>query len=536
MRPLPELRRDALLYASRAANRGWAPPDWLTINLTLRCNLSCVMCTTCYDAPELDLGTIQGLIDQASAWGVRVFNPLGGEAFVRKDLEDILAHAVARRMFVTLTTNGTLITPERAARIARLPPEQLHINVSFDGLEADHDAVRGAGTFKRTVQGYRALRAADASAGQPRRTIVANVILHRRNLARFEALLGWLADEGFSGVQVLNLFRNPADPGVGGLWFQPEDLAELRALVGRIADASPLPIRTPRADLLRIPRYYTEALTPLEAPCWAGWKELYVNADGSVILCDGKLDFLAGRVGSVHEHTLQQLWRSPRMAERRAVIKQCTTPCLQNCYLRRESDSARGIARGALAHAERAVRRRLPPRVRPWQDALTLELCDVLLDDGLRARQLLNGQPAEAAAQAATWAALRDRGLLRFDRGFMGADVVDAMLDELRCAGRGVGILVLAGRGDPLLHPELDRIWAVCAGAVEAGLVREVRVRSSLERPLPAFARRDLAPVASPWVSWDGWLAGADDPRLQDPAGDALKDGLLATWPRLARA
>lgn len=96
MRSLVDLRRDALLYSSRLANRGWAPPDWLTVNLTLRCNLACVMCTTCYDSPELSREEVLGLIDQASAWGVRVFNPLGGEAFVRKDLEDILEHAIQR--------------------------------------------------------------------------------------------------------------------------------------------------------------------------------------------------------------------------------------------------------------------------------------------------------------------------------------------------------------------------------------------------------------------------------------------------------
>ena len=39
-------------------------------------------------------------------------------------------------MFVTLTTNATLISEVRAARVAQLPPEQLHINVSIDGLEA----------------------------------------------------------------------------------------------------------------------------------------------------------------------------------------------------------------------------------------------------------------------------------------------------------------------------------------------------------------------------------------------------------------
>jgi MoaA/NifB/PqqE/SkfB family radical SAM enzyme len=506
----------------------------LTVNLTLRCNLACVMCTTCYDSPELSREEVLGLIDQASAWGVRVFNPLGGEAFVRKDLEDILEHAIARQMFVTLTTNATLISESRAARVSQLPPEQLHINVSIDGLEPTHDHVRGAGNFRRAVAGYRMLRAADAAAGQPRRKILANVILHRKNMAEFPELLERLAAEGFSGVQVLNLFRNPKDPTVAGMWFLPEDLPALSELVGRLVDDSPLPILTPRADLLRIPRYYEAGLTPLEAPCWAGWKELYVNADGTAIMCDGKLDFLAGQFGSVREHTLKELWSSPAITARRAVVKQCATPCLQNCYLRREADSGRAIVKGALQHAASVLRTRFPPAPAPWADALGLELCDVPLTPGPRLNQVLGGAPVEVVHDPDAWRGLRDRGQLSFDRGFMGANVVEGFLGELRGSGRAVGVLVLAGRGDPLLHPELERVWAACAAAVSAGVVGRVEVRSGLSRPLPDFAHLVGEELDVPWISWDGWLARAGDPTLQAPVGDALKLGIAEVWGRLS--
>ena len=533
MRPLVALRRDALLFASRLANRGWAPPDWLTVNLTLRCNLACVMCTTCYDSPELSRDEVLGLIDQASAWGVRVFNPLGGEAFVRKDLEDILEHAIARQMFVTLTTNATLISEARAARVAKLPPEQLHINVSVDGLEVTHDQVRGAGNFRRALAGYRMLRAADVAAGQPRRKILANVILHRKNMSEFPALLDFLAAEGFSGVQILNLFRNPEDPTVAGMWFLPSDIPALSDLVARLVDMSPLPILTPSADLLRIPRYYEAGLTPLEAPCWAGWKELYINADGSAIMCDGKLDFLAGQFGSVRDQTLKELWSSPAIAERRAVVKQCTTPCLQNCYLRREADSAPAIVKGVLEHATQALRTRFPPAPHAWAPALGLELSDVPLTPGPRLDLLLGGAPFEVVHDIEAWSDLRDRGRLSFDRGFMGAEVVEKFLGELRASGRSVGVLVLMGRGDPLLHPELARVWEACTAAVRAGIIGRVDVRTGLSRPLPTYARRvEHAPLV-PWISWDGWLARAGDSTLQGPVGDALKDGIAEVWGRL---
>ncbi|MFN7146188.1 MAG: radical SAM protein, partial [Myxococcota bacterium] len=321
MRSTGELLHDARMWASRRLNRPLAPPDWLSVNLTLRCNLSCVMCTTCYDAPELSKREVLDLVDQAAAWGVKVFNPLGGEPFVRPDLEDILAHAARRDLFTTLTTNGTLITAARAAKIARIPPEKLHVNVSIDGLKSTHDGVRGKGNFDRMIAGYRRLREADEAAGNPRRKICANSILHAKNLDEYLDLVAFLEAEGFSGLQVLHLFRNRDDDTVGGMWFTDAQLGKLED-VCRVLATHPLVLN--RDALPLVPRYYREGLGPLEAPCWAGWKELYVNADGSAIMCDGKLDFLAGRYGSARENTLRELWASPARAERRAVVKTCT--------------------------------------------------------------------------------------------------------------------------------------------------------------------------------------------------------------------
>lgn len=68
MRSWSELSRDTRFWLSRRLGRSLAPPDWLTINLTLRCNLKCSMCTTCYEAPELTREQILDLVDQAAAW------------------------------------------------------------------------------------------------------------------------------------------------------------------------------------------------------------------------------------------------------------------------------------------------------------------------------------------------------------------------------------------------------------------------------------------------------------------------------------
>ncbi len=570
-RPVPTLLRDVRQWASRATGRSFAPPDWLTVNLTLRCNLRCVMCTTCYDSPELSTGEVLDLIDQAADWGVRVFNPLGGEPFIRPDLEEILLHASRRDMHTTLTTNGTLIRPERAARIAKVPVEKLHVNVSLDGPEGPHDEVRGEGTWTRTMAGYRALREADEAAGNPRRKVCANTILHRKNLSSFLDFVHELGELGFDGVQVLNLFRSREDDTVGGMWFDAASLPELERVVEALA-GEPLVLNTPE-DLRLVPRYYREGLRPLDAPCWAGWKELYVNADGGVIMCDGKLDFLAGRFGSVRESTLRQLWDSAALRERRAVVKACTTPCIQNCYLRRESDAivpvigelGRAAVAGVSARSDglgRAARALTARRLRTMEVPLTLELSDVPDDpasSGLRRLFAKSPVPFDALVEhPERLEELRDHRYLDFGRGFLGAEAAAAILGAMREAGVRPGVLRLRWRGEPLLHPELSRVLDALIPAADRVILHTSGLlwRPEVARPgLEVVASREtagaLAPIAAerarrfglaqatplpdgPAISWEGRVTSStSDTRLARRVGDALKEPWAAIAGRL---
>ncbi|MEC7983595.1 MAG: radical SAM protein, partial [Myxococcota bacterium] len=237
MRSWKELRRDTALHLSRRLNVPWAKPDILSINVSLRCNLSCSMCTTCYSSPELSLEEIRSILDQASIWGIEVFNPLGGEPFMRNDIEDILSYAVQRGFYVSITTNGTLISKRRAQRIAQIPSDRLHFNISLDGDRESNDLIRGEGMWERAIEGYRRIREADEAAGNTHRKILANTILHAKNLHNFEEILDEQAHLGFDGVQILNLFRTGEDAPVASksLWFQASDYTALETLSRRLA-------------------------------------------------------------------------------------------------------------------------------------------------------------------------------------------------------------------------------------------------------------------------------------------------------------
>ncbi len=559
--PSTELKRNARMYLSRAMNRSLAPPDWLTVNLTLQCNLKCTMCTTCYDVPdELSTAEIKGLIDQAALWGVKVFNPLGGELFMRGDLEEILEHACQKDFYITITTNGTLINRRRAETLAHIPAEKLHLNLSLDGGEVENDSIRGEGMYRRALRGYQNLREADQAIGNRRRKVLVNTIIHRRNLATLPAFLDELEAQGFDGVQLLNLFRHgPGGPkDESGLWVRPQDFGALQSLIDELVERVQ---RQPRSgfrilnsveDLSLVPSYYRDELRPLEAPCWSGWKELYINSNGDAIMCDGELDFLAGGFGSAREHTLRELWDSEGLRQRREVVKQCQTPCIQNCYLRRESDSAVGIAKSALGLLREEVSRRaskLRPRrgTRVPQGHLRLELSDLApwaapWDEGTLARFEAFARPsprpvAECWEEPERWVEYRDRGYLDFGRGFMGFEVVERVVQDLRRGRLVFPTLQLGWRGEPLLHPEMARVLRFCLEAIrEDGTFEGLRVRTDgrlLSEELVGVIA-DYPEIAQTWVLHGNGAEACEEAVLRNMDELLARRGgatrVLASW------
>ncbi len=475
---------DALVYVARAFNKGWSRPDWVSVNLTLKCNLACTFCKTCYPVRhELTTREIKDIIDQTWSWGVKRFNPIGGEPFVRPDLEEILAYACDKDFTITLTTNGTLISPKRAELIARIPHNRLHFNFSIDGPNPWHDMGRGEGMFDKCVEGYRNLREADHAAGNPLRTVYVNGIVNALNLSEMPDFILWCRDElGVQGIQLLNLFRhgNRIDPDVAAMWIPPERLDELDDFVDfaigfrqHEADDN-FTITNSPGDLRNIKKYYRDELQPLDGKCYSGWKELYVNADGRAIMCDGKLDFLNGAFGDIRRQTLREMWTGDEIARLRTNVKNCTTPCIQDCYLRRRSDSAIRIARGVSRLVYDELRKRLitpkPTGETPsYEDSeLTLQLSDTpelatswRTVPWERFERLTADSPEPYAVireDPFKFYEFRNRGYMNFDRGFLDMKIMRDVVEDAQRNGISFGSVVLGWQGEPLLHPQVEEI------------------------------------------------------------------------------
>src|SRR4051812_41703277 len=144
---------------------------------TMRCNLHCEFC---YVGDllniegewreELSLDALAKAFPEQSGFQISL---TGGEIFMRKDIMSVLDLFRAKGYACGyLTTNGTIISDERAEALADLAAKGFlkHISVSVDGPKELHDAARGlAGTFERTTAGPKRLQGAARRKSAPPR-------------------------------------------------------------------------------------------------------------------------------------------------------------------------------------------------------------------------------------------------------------------------------------------------------------------------------------------------------------------------------
>jgi uncharacterized protein len=142
----------------------------VSLVLTHACNLACSYCYMGeHHAASMTRAIAFGAVDAALARAAHVqVSFFGGEPMLAWELLVACAERARQRgaadqknVVLQMTTNGTLITRERAARLADLG---IHVAVSLDGMAIAHDAgrpdKRGASSYEAVVEGIARLREA----------------------------------------------------------------------------------------------------------------------------------------------------------------------------------------------------------------------------------------------------------------------------------------------------------------------------------------------------------------------------------------
>ncbi len=198
-------------------------------NMTRRCNLKCVHCyaQAVDPAGEDAISTQQGkaIIDDLAGYGAPVMLFSGGEPLVRHDLPDLAAYATQKGMRAVISTNGTLISKEKARQLKAV--KLSYVGISLDGAEEVHDRFRGVPhAYRKALQGVENCMAEGLKVGF-------RFTINRRNAAEIPKVFALLRDLAVPRICFYHLVYS----GRGSALIQ-EDLnhAETRAVVDLIMD------------------------------------------------------------------------------------------------------------------------------------------------------------------------------------------------------------------------------------------------------------------------------------------------------------
>jgi MoaA/NifB/PqqE/SkfB family radical SAM enzyme len=138
-------------------------PSVLAISPTMRCNYNCKACYSRGRPTDDELSTdeLNRLFSEAEDLGIHSIVLTGGEPLLRDDILDLIAHH--HRLLFFLITNGSLVTPEIARRIAQ--SGNIVLLVSIERFAIDTDELRQHGAHETAMHAFAHLRKAQAVFG-----------------------------------------------------------------------------------------------------------------------------------------------------------------------------------------------------------------------------------------------------------------------------------------------------------------------------------------------------------------------------------
>jgi MoaA/NifB/PqqE/SkfB family radical SAM enzyme/SAM-dependent methyltransferase len=244
----------------------------LWFHITDSCNMGCRHCLVSSSPRKkkmLSAARILELARQAAEAGCRLFALTGGEPLYHPEFDAIVDGLLALGdSHVAVLTNGSLLTRHREG-LARWPGDRFHLQLSVDGLDGNHDRLRGAGAFER-------LRGDLAFIKEHRFPYTLSMCVMRSNLEEMPGMIDFAAESGAANVHFLWYFirgrGNPRD------FAEPERIfPHLREATARAAEIG---LGIDNIDSFRT-RVFAPAGTIHDGGN-SGWESVAVGADGNI--------------------------------------------------------------------------------------------------------------------------------------------------------------------------------------------------------------------------------------------------------------
>jgi radical SAM protein with 4Fe4S-binding SPASM domain len=288
-------------------------PADVSISITGRCQLRCHHCfnrSGPENRHELPLPVIERFLDEVVGWGVTALRLSGGEPTHHRQFREVVEACRRRGLAIAMNSHG--VYPERLLAYLRSAPIA-HFLISVDGMEANNDAIRGRGTFRRATHSCGALRAAG-------RQVTIACHLGSTNVGDVGALVALAAELGvdvkFSPIRPVGR----AAEELPGVVLRPEVYLGVVQEITRLRRRYPATRVFTDFDILdgaaRGAASGDCGRDPARASCKAGRTMVNVNYDGGIYPCaffvtpEGEFS-----AGNIYDVSVAAAWRTSPVFE-----------------------------------------------------------------------------------------------------------------------------------------------------------------------------------------------------------------------------
>jgi len=322
---------------------GSAPmPKTATIELTVKCNLNCKMCTQKKERKlnraDYNFNDFCKILDNLGP-KVNYLSFIGGEIFVHPDIFKILKECQKRGKKVHLSTNATLLNEEKINQLKEFKKTIKGIGVSIDGLPKTHNLIRGSQTaFERTANALKILTK-DFN-------VSINTVLFKENLGELLQVVdifrkqdvqnfSWQFEAFATSREVLAVSEMLNIPLENVNAEEKEETqydfsrAEVDELIRKVREIKDISFMIQPRIYDRHPESYFRG--SLRQDVSLGCKDVLtcrVDSRGNVIFCP----VIKAELGNLLKQPLSEIWNSERFKELRlTLLENNLTPVCKRC-------------------------------------------------------------------------------------------------------------------------------------------------------------------------------------------------------------
>jgi pyrroloquinoline quinone biosynthesis protein E len=316
-------------------------PFLLIAELTYKCPLHCPYCsnplTIGASAYRDELATEDWTraIREAAELGVLQLALTGGEPLVRKDAEELARVSREVGIYSSLITAGTPFTRKRAEALKEAGLDHVQVSIQ-DSDPIESDRIAGTKAYSKKIEAAKLAR----ELGFP---LTVNVVLHRQNLDRLEAIIELAEELGASRLELANTqYQGWAAINRTALMPTHEQLAAGEAAVIRARER----LGASMQILWVLPDYYEE----FPKPCMGGWGRdaILIAPNGDVLPCQAASSIPGMVFENVREKSLGEIWFESEAFQRFRGTDWMPEPC-RSCPLDRQEVDFGGCRCQALA-------------------------------------------------------------------------------------------------------------------------------------------------------------------------------------------